>query len=394
MYVSLKRTGKHLRTRVCAFTISAASVVTLALFLPAGAHASGPDNSALAPAERALQLAHRIAIQVESPAGRPPASSSLPVSAGAATSSSAAPPAAVAAPRPAPGPPASAAPAGATSTGSDAPVTPATRTPTPPNAAAAPDGAAGMPSAVPLPVVVKPPTARSIATRVAEAKRSLLTRMGVTTSVGATVRARLHGSEIEGVEVPVVTHEQPSAATTPPANPQPRIAGLTEWPAPDNPTLDPGFVPSYPTAESMAEVATVLPSGDANRRATQRALTRHTASEPGVAGTTSGIGPQGSPEATSAPTSEGLDGARRTRRHAAERASESTGSGVTTLSGSLLPASSAATAGGGTGLAAPAVALLAVAVLGLLASLSRRRLNSDLLPWKSTLLSLRLERPG
>src|SRR3989442_1284219 len=93
----------------------------------------------------------------------------------------------------------------------------------------------------------------------------------------------------------------------------------------------PGLVPSYATAESMAEVGTVLPSGAANGRATQQALSRHTTIEPGVADATSGIGPQGSLEATSAPTSEGLDSVRRTRRHAAERASESSGSGVTKI---------------------------------------------------------------
>jgi hypothetical protein len=54
------------------------------------------------------------------------------------------------------------------------------------------------------------------------------------------------------------------------------------------------------------------------------------------------------------------------------------------------------TLGGGaaTGLAAPAAALLVVAAACLLATRSQGRLNMDPLPWRSVLLSSRLERPG
>jgi hypothetical protein len=61
--------------------------------------------------------------------------------------------------------------------------------------------------------------------------------------------------------------------------------------------------------------------------------------------------------------------------------------------GPLSSLAGGALGGGATGLAAPA-ALLVVAAACLLATRSQGRLNVDPLPWRSVLLSSRLERPG
>jgi hypothetical protein len=69
-------------------------------------------------------------------------------------------------------------------------------------------------------------------------------------------------------------------------------------------------------------------------------------------------------------------------------------SGALPVSAPLQAGGAAGTASGGIGAAAPALALLVVAAVWLLDAFLRGRLALDLFPWKSTLLSLRLERPG
>jgi hypothetical protein len=65
-----------------------------------------------------------------------------------------------------------------------------------------------------------------------------------------------------------------------------------------------------------------------------------------------------------------------------------------TPSDSLPSGTGSAVGGGISGLAAPAAALLVVAAACLLATRLLGRRNTDSLLWRSTLLSLRLERPG
>lgn len=91
----------------------------------------------------------------------------------------------------------------------------------------------------------------------------------------------------------------------------------------------------------------------------------------------------------------GLSRGHSDRLAAARRASRDTPAEPAALPSGVGPSLAGAALGGGaTGLAAPAAALLVVAAACLLATRSRARLRMDPLPWKSALLSLRLERPG
>lgn len=94
-----------------------------------------------------------------------------------------------------------------------------------------------------------------------------------------------------------------------------------------------------------------------------------------------------SSEASSSNRSERLGAVSHTSS-APELAAPATGAG-------LLPSLAGAACGGGApGLAVPAAALLEVAAACLLVTRSLGRLPMDSLAWKSTLLSVRLERPG
>jgi len=94
-----------------------------------------------------------------------------------------------------------------------------------------------------------------------------------------------------------------------------------------------------------------------------------------------------SSEVSSRNRSTHLGAARHTSR-APELAARAMGAG------SLPSLAGAALGGGAPGLAAPAAALLVIAAACLLGTRSLGRLPMDPLAWKSTLLSVRLERPG
>jgi hypothetical protein len=87
--------------------------------------------------------------------------------------------------------------------------------------------------------------------------------------------------------------------------------------------------------------------------------------------------------------SDRFGAARRTSPDAPARAAvlPTSGEPLSSLAGGAL-------GGGATGLGAPAAALLVVAAACLLATRSQDRRNMDPLPWRSVLLSSRLERPG
>jgi hypothetical protein len=88
-----------------------------------------------------------------------------------------------------------------------------------------------------------------------------------------------------------------------------------------------------------------------------------------------------------------LDTLKGALHHPALRAQAESGTSPT-VAESLPSTTGAAFGNGGTGLAAPAAALLVVAALCLLGTRLPGRLAEDRLAWKSALFSLRLERPG
>jgi hypothetical protein len=88
-----------------------------------------------------------------------------------------------------------------------------------------------------------------------------------------------------------------------------------------------------------------------------------------------------------------LQAARRPLRSASRDASAEPGASPT-AQGSLPSGAGTASSGGATGLAAPAAALLVVAAACLLATRLLGRRPTDPPLWRSTLLCLRLERPG
>ena len=106
--------------------------------------------------------------------------------------------------------------------------------------------------------------------------------------------------------------------------------------------------------------------------------------------------PQGSTQVAVAVAGHQRSGVRRrsSRANSAPVGSSITVAGAPPLPTPLPGGAAASGAIGGVGVGAAAAALLALAALWLLTALLPGRLTLDLFPWQSTMLALRLERPG
>ena len=354
-------------------------MLVLAFCRPAPAQASWPESSAVKPAEQALQLARQVASQTEARAAPTDATPPIAAIAGAATSSGESVPAAVPPPRPPTGSPAPLTAGGTEAAGPVTAAAPARYTE--PSAGITATGRAGVPTEVSLAVGVNVPIRPVLEIRAADIKRSLLTERGLSGAGEAIERARRNYQQVISGRGPVLTRGQ-SIPTTAPGNPQASIPAF-EWPALEEPVPDANAVPSEPVAGSVPEVRTARVDMP-DTVVVQPYLVRPVADQE-MAGLT---------ETTSVVRSRRLDTVPRTSHRVSEHAGASARLEVVRVSRSPLPASSGSSAGGGAGATGPAEALLAVALLCMLATVSPRRLKLDPLSWKSTLLSLRLERPG
>jgi hypothetical protein len=377
--------GTSLRVRAGAFILSAASAAVFMLSVATAAEALSTAGGVLAPAADGLQPTERVASMVETSGGSPSLKTAAVVVASTEKVADGAAPAALSPRHVAQVPQASAGASGAALDAPEVLVPVASGSPASPGTPAA---ETSMPAVISTPRAPEPDASSAIATlAVVAITQFASTHPAVAASSGAIMLERQGQAEtLTASWLPLTPREQQGTAIALTPNLRIVIAQFQSL-ARDNPTLGAGAVPPQLAGASTQELGSVLLRWPLS-----------TAAGPGTRsvalGDLSGVwraraSNELSAGAASIASSERFAPVRRALRHASVGTAAESG----TISG-LISGAGAALGGGATGLAAPAAALLALAAACMLATVMLGQLALDPFVWKSTLLSLRLERPG